>query len=197
MRRLILATGMLIAFVVAVPTVAHAQGYIAPMIGFDFGGDAGKCPGGLLTPGCSTNRTTYGFSIGALSHGFLGGEIDFGYAPHFFGEAPNVGGNSVLTFMGNITIAIPAGPVHPYVGGGLGVIRTKVDQFEDLTNFSDSSFAYNIGGGLMVMLPAHLGFRIDLRYMNTFSDISVAGQPLLTTGTKINFSRVAFALVIH
>ena len=196
MRRLTVAAALVLLGVVLLPTPARAQGYIAPFIGFDFGGDAGKCTG-TATIDCSRNRTAYGFSAGKLSHGTIGGEIDFGYAPHFFGEAPSTGGNSLLTFMGNITVAIPAGPVHPYVGGGLGVIRTKVDQLQDLTNFSNSSFSYNVGGGLMVFLPAHLGFRIDYRYMSTFSDISVAGVDLLITGTKLNFSRVAFALVLH
>lgn len=196
MRRLAIAAVLVLLGVLLVPTPARAQGYFAPFIGFDFGGDAGKC-GGTDTLDCSRNRTAYGFSAGKLSHGTIGGEVDFGYAPHFFGEAPNTGGNSLLTFMGNIVAAIPAGPVHPYVAGGLGVIRTKVDQLSDLTNFSDSSFSYNIGGGLLVFLPAHLGFRVDYRYMSTFSDISVAGQTLLTTGTKLNFSRVVFALVLH
>jgi opacity protein-like surface antigen len=195
MRRLGLTASVLLLLVLATPTTAHAQGYIAPFFGYDFGGDAGKCPS--TTIDCNRNRTTYGVAIGALSHGFLGGEVDFGYAPHFFGDAPTEGGNSVLTFMGNIIVAIPAGPIHPYVSGGLGMIRTKVDQLSDLTNFSDTSFAYNVGGGLMVMLPAHLGFRIDYRYMTTASDISIAGLTLLTTGTKLNFSRIAFALVLH
>jgi opacity protein-like surface antigen len=198
MRRLILPVCVLGLLVFGMPAPARAQGYFAPFAGFDFGGDAGKCPGtSLLSPGCSQNRTAYGFSAGALSHGVFGGEIDFGYAPHFFGEAPTIGGNSVLTFMGNIVIAVPAGPVHPYVSGGLGIIRTNVDQIQDLTNFSDSTFAYNLGGGLMVMLPAHVGFRIDYRYMSTASDIAVAGQPLLATGTKLNFSRLVFALILH
>jgi hypothetical protein len=197
MRALTIAAALAFLCVVAVPATVHAQGYFAPFIGFDFGGDAGKCQITGTVTGCSTNRTAYGFSAGALSHGTFGGEVDFGYAPHFFGDAPSANGNSVLSFMGNLVVAIPAGPVHPYLSGGIGVLRTKVDQLSDLTNFSDSSFAYNIGGGLMVFLPAHLGFRIDYRYMNTFSDISVAGQTLLTTGTKLNFSRVAFALVLH
>ncbi len=198
MRRLFLPAALLALFVVGLPAPARAQGYFAPFIGFDFGGDAGKCPGGVLSaPGCSNSRTAYGFSAGALSHGIFGGEIDFGYAPHFFGDDPTIGGNSVLTFMGNMIVALPTGPVHPYVSGGLGIIRTKVDQIQDLANFSDSSFAYNLGGGLMVMLPAHVGFRIDYRYMNTAGDIAIAGQPLLTSGTKLNFSRLVFALVLH
>ncbi len=196
MRRLILTTGILTLMVLALPASARAQGYFAPFLGFDFGGDAGKC-GGTGVTSCSTSRTAYGFAAGSLSHGIFGGEIDLGYAPHFFGENSTLGGNSVLTFMGNILVAVPAGPVHPYVAGGLGVIRTKVDQLQDLANFSDSSFAYNIGGGLLVYLPAHVGFRVDYRYMSTWSDISVAGLTLLTTGTKLHFSRVAFALVLH
>ncbi len=194
MRRLI-PVAVLVLFVFGAPASAHAQGYFAPFIGFDFGGDAGNCPS-VVT--CDTRRTAYGFAAGALSHGIFGGEVDFGYAPTFFGEAPSIGGNSVLTFMGNLVVAVPAGPVHPYVSGGLGFIRTKVDSFQALTNFSNTNFAYNLGGGLLVMLPSHVGFRVDYRYMSTMSDISVLGQTLLATGnTKLNFSRLAFALVLH
>ncbi len=195
MRRLSLTAGILVLFVLAVPQAARAQGYIAPFIGWDFGGDAGKCPA-LFAVDCSRSRTSYGVSLGGLSHGLFGGEIDFGYAPHFFGDNP-VSGSSVWTFMGHIILAIPAGPVHPYVSGGLGFIRTKVDQVEGVTDFSERNFAYNLGAGLLVMLPAHVGFRIDYRYMTTTSDISPAAQPLLTTGQKLNFSRIAFALVLH
>ncbi len=198
MRRLILPVAVLSCLIFGLPAPARAQGYFAPFAGFDFGGDAGNCAGvtSVTTSGC-VNRMVYGFSAGALSHGLFGGEIDFGYAPHFFGDTPTIGGNSVLTFMGNMVVAVPAGPVHPYVTGGLGIIRTKVDQIQDVVNFSDSSFAYNLGGGLMVMLPSHVGFRIDYRYMATVSDITVAGQTLLTNGTKLTFSRLVFALVLH
>src|SRR5512133_7922 len=125
MRRLTLTVGILVLFSLAFATPARAQGYFAPFVGFDFGGDAGKCPAGAVPNplNCSTNRTAYGFAAGALSHGTLGAEVDFGYAPHFFGDEPALGGNSVLTFMGNIVVGIPAGPVHPYVAGGIGLIR--------------------------------------------------------------------------
>jgi opacity protein-like surface antigen len=197
MRRLILPAIVFTCLIFGLPAQARAQGYFAPFAGFDFGGDAGNCAGvtSVTTSGC-VNRTVYGFSAGALSHGLFGGEIDFGYAPHFFGDTPTIGGNSVLTFMGNMIVAVPAGPVHPYVAGGLGIIRTKVDQIEDVVNFSDSSFAYNLGGGLMVMLPSHLGFRVDYRHMRSSNDLSLAGIHVIE-GSTLNYNRIAFALVLH
>ncbi len=196
MRHIILTLALLALFVLALPSAARAQAYFAPFIGFNFGGDAGDCPSAIGV-GCSRDKTTYGFSAGALNHGIVGGEFDFSYSPRFFGEAATLGGNNVLTFMGNIVLAVPAGPIRVYVTGGFGMIRTNVERFRELTNFNENNFAYNLGAGLMVVLPAHLGVRVDVRRMATTGDISLAGQPLLSNGTKLNFSRASFALVLH
>jgi opacity protein-like surface antigen len=196
MRQIPLTLVVLVLAVLAFPPAARAQAYFAPFIGFNFGGDAGDCPS-VIGAGCSRDKTTYGFSAGALKRGIVGGEFDFSYSPRFFGEAPELGGNNVLTFMGNVLLAVPAGPVRAYVTGGFGLIRSNVERFLDLSNFSENSFAYNLGAGLMVVLPAHLGVRVDVRRMSTTGDVSLAGQALLTNGPKLSFSRASFALVLH
>src|SRR5512133_2701318 len=117
MRRLMFVA-VLFLTIALLPRPAHAQGYFAPFVGFDFGGDAGNCASFLND--CAEKRTTYGFAVGYLSHGIFGVEEELSYAPDFFGKSPTFGANSVLTLMSNLVIAVPAGPVHPYVSGGVG-----------------------------------------------------------------------------
>ncbi len=176
------------------PRPAQAQSYFVPFFGFDFGGDAGNCPS--ILNDCSVKRTAYGFSVGHLTHGIIGFEVDFSYAPDFFGNSPTFGANSVLTFMPNLVVAIPAGPVHPYLSAGAGFMRTKVElNLTQLLSTSDTSFAYNIGGGVMIFLPSHLGVRIDYRNIRSASDVAILGFTL--QNTKLNFSRIAFGLILH
>jgi opacity protein-like surface antigen len=177
------------------PRPAHAQSYFVPFYGFDFGGDAGNCPSVLND--CSVKRTAYGFAVGHLSHGILGFEEDFSYAPDFFGTSTSFGtNNSVLTLMSNLVVSIPAGPVHPYVSGGIGLMRTKVDlTLSSLLSTNNTSLGYNLGGGVMIFLPAHLGLRVDYRNLRSATNVTIAGITL--EGPKLNFSRIAFGLVLH
>jgi opacity protein-like surface antigen len=180
------------------PRPAQAQTYFAPFFGFDFGGDAGNCPS-LLAPGCEVKRAAYGFGVGHLSHGIFGFEEDFSYAPDFFGQSPTFGANSVLTLMSNLVVAVPAGPVHPYLTGGVGIMRTNVELklsgATGLLSTNNISFGYNLGGGVMILLPAHVGLRVDYRHIRSASDVDILGLSL--PSAKLNFSRIAFALVLH
>lgn len=193
MRRFAVGLAAFAALALA-PAPARAQTFFVPFFGFDFGGDAGNCPS--LLNDCSVKRTAYGFSVGHLSHGILGVEEDFSYAPDFFGKSPSFGTNSVLTLMTNLVVAVPAGPVHPYLSGGLGLMRTNVElTLGGLLSTKNTSFAYNVGGGVMIFLPSHVGVRIDYRNMRSASDFTIAG--ITVTNAKLSFSRIAFGLVVH
>ncbi len=195
MRRL--AIGLAVVSLVALaPRPAQAQGYFAPFVGFDFGGDAGNCPS--ILHDCSVKRTAYGFAFGSLSHGIFGGEADFSYAPDFFGKSPEFGANSVMTVMSNLVVAVPAGPVHPYLTAGIGFMRTKVElNVSSLLSTSNTTFGYNVGGGVIVFLPSHLGVRVDYRHLRSASDVRIPGTGVTIENTKLGFSRIAVALVLH
>lgn len=191
-RRVAIAAALFVLLTLAARP-AHAQTYFVPFFGFDFGGDAGTCAS--ILSDCSVKRNTYGFQVGHLSHGIFGFEADFAYAPDFFGDSPT-GSNSVLSLMPNLVVGVPAGPVRPYVTGGLGLIRTKVElNLESLLSTSDTAFGYNIGGGVMIFFPSHVGVRVDYRNVRSASDFTVAS--VTVPGTKLSFSRVVFGLVLH
>jgi opacity protein-like surface antigen len=192
MRRVPLVL-VILAALLAVPQRAHAQGYFVPNIGYDFGGSAGDCPS-ILTD-CNSKKVSYGVTFGGLVGGIFGFEEDIAFAPDFFGSGGPFGSNSVLTAMTNLVIAIPAGPVRPYVTGGVGLVRTRLDLLTSATvaNLTNNGFGYNFGGGVMVLLPHHLGVRGELRYIRSASDI--AGIAL--SSNNVNFARLSVGLVLH
>jgi opacity protein-like surface antigen len=196
MRRFAIAVAVFGMLALA-PRPAHAQAFFVPFFGYDFGGDAGNCQS--IVSNCSVKRTAYGFGVGQLSHGIFGGELDLSYAPDFFGASPSFGANSVLTVMGNVIIALPAGPVHPYVTAGAGIMRTHVElRLSQIFSTSDTTFGYNVGGGVMIMLPSHLGVRVDYRNIRTAGNVTIAGFSLpFSQGATLSYSRLTFGLVLH
>lgn len=194
MRKLLLV-GWSALLLAGAATPARAQAYFAPFIGYDFGGDAGNCPSVLND--CSEKRTSYGLTFGGLTGGVFGFEEDIGYAPDFFGKSDRFGDNSVLTLMSNLIVSVPAGPVRPYASAGLGLMRTRVTfAFDSVGDTpSQNALAYDIGGGVMILLPGHLGIRGDYRRFKSTKDFSVLGIDI--NNTKLAFSRVSIGLVLH
>jgi opacity protein-like surface antigen len=186
-RRLLFA----IALLLTTSATARADGLFTPFWGWDFGGDAGDCRS--LTP-CDPKQTTFGASLGFMVGGIFGLEGDFGYAPHFFGEGNALSDNHVLTFMGNVLIGAPIGPVRPYAVGGVGVVHTDINASTvGLYNaFTNNALAFDVGGGLMVFFSDHVGVRGDLRYMRTFDTIQFA--PLQLNNVALQFWRGTLGL---
>lgn len=192
-RPAILACAALLLTLLSTP--ARAQGYFAPFVGYDFGGDAGNCPS--LLNDCTEKKTSYGLAVGSLFGGVFGFEEDLGYAPDFFGKSANFGDNSVLTLMSNLVVAVPAGPIRPYLSAGLGLIRTRVTfTLSSLgSGESQNALGYDVGGGVMIFLPHHLGLRGDYRHIKSTKDFSLFGVDV--NNTKLGFSRISVGLVLH
>jgi opacity protein-like surface antigen len=188
--RLLLAMSL----VLATSGTARADGLFTPFWGWDFGGDAGDCRS--LTP-CDPKQTTFGGSLAFMIGGIFGLEGDFGYAPHFFGEGNALSDNHVLTFMGNLLVGAPIGPVRPYAVGGIGVLHTDISaSTAGLYNaFTNNAIAYDLGGGLMVFFSNHVGVRGDLRYVRTFDKIEFA--PLQLNNKALQFGRGTIGLTLR
>jgi hypothetical protein len=86
---------------------------------------------------------TYGASIGWMGAGIIGWEADLGYTPEFFegdDDDPdflNTGDSNVTTLMGNVLVGIPVGGqtgggVRPYVVGGAGLMKSRVEDADGL-----------------------------------------------------------------
>ena len=185
-RRLAAAAGALL-FMLAVPSLARAEGFISPLIGFNFGGDA-NCPN---VSGCEDKRLNFGVGLGAMN-AVLGFEEEFAYARDFFGTAPGLK-SSVLTLMSNVMVAPKIGPVRPFFLAGLGLMKTHVDfTTATLLSTDNNSFGWDIGGGVMITVVPHVAVRGDIRYFHSFQDLGVL--PIPVTNQKLDFGRAAAAL---
>lgn len=172
------------------PAPSPAQGFISPLIGYDFGDDS-RC---VALTGCEDKNLNIGLGLGTMGS-VLGFELDISYAKGFFGEAPGYS-SSVLTVMSNILLGPQIGPVRPYGSGGAGLIKTNVSADPaTLLDSSNNALGWNIGGGAMIFVTDNIGIRGDIRHFHAFQDLEILGFPL--SETKLDFGRASAALVFR
>ena len=173
-------------------TPALAQGFISPLIGYDFSGDSG-CPELTTLINCEDKSLNISVSFGAMGR-VVGFEEEIAYAPSFFGSAPALS-SSVLTVMSNFMIAPKIGPVRPYALAGVGLIKTHVElTTASLLTTSNNAFGWDIGGGIIGFVSSHVGLRGDIRYFHAFNDLSLLGFTL-GNSMKLDFARASAGLV--
>jgi opacity protein-like surface antigen len=184
----------LVAFVLALPAQARADWFLTPYIGANTGGSAGDV-------GTNDANLNVGGSLGYMGAGILGFEIDFGYSPNFF--ADNVGNfydGNVTSLMTNLIIGVPIGGqgagVRPYVSGGVGLLRARVDDVDDFFDINTNSFGMNAGAGAMVFLRDNVGLRGDLRYFRNFEDEGVGNDIDLRLG-RFDFWRASLGVAFR
>jgi hypothetical protein len=154
--------------VVGIPSTVRAQGtYFTPYIGSSFNSSFDDYDFGT--------KLHYGAALTWLSSAGVGIEVDFGYAPTFFEPGDDEffeldSEGSVTTLMGNLVLGGGGSGVKPYVSGGLGLMRSRIDTVGDLFEFSDNGFGMNAGGGLRIGAK---GFAVkgDIRYFRQLSDL--------------------------
>ncbi len=177
--------------ILAAASEGRAQGFISPLIGYDFGGDS-SCPEFAQLDECEDKSLNLGVSFGTMND-VLGFEAEIAYARDFFGVAPGFN-SSVLTVMGNVMLVPKIGPVRPYGLVGLGLMKTHVSLTpEDLLDSSNNHLGWNLGGGLMVLFGDHVGIRGDMRYFHAFQDLDLLGFTL--EGQQLDFGRASAGLV--
>ena len=180
----------LVVLTLGFPATSRAQGFISPLIGYDFSGDSG-CP---EITGCEDKNLNIGVGFGTLGS-FFGGELEISYAQDFFGDTPDYESN-VLTGMANLLLSPPLGPFRPYGTVGLGLIRTHIDTTLGAGADADNNdFGWNFGGGMIIFFGEHVGIRGDVRQFRTFQDLSLLGLSL--GDTKLDFGRASGAMVFR
>jgi hypothetical protein len=166
---------------------AQAQSFVAPFIGFDFGGDA-QCP--QITD-CEDKTLNGGLALGHMG-AIFGFEEEFAYAKDFFGKTPDYS-SSVLTVMSSAMLTPRLRPIRPYFLVGMGLIKTNVDFNADslLTNHNNS-LGWNIGGGVMIGTK-HVAVRGDVRFFHAFQGLDILGFTI--ADNKLDFGRASAGLV--
>src|SRR3954465_14885864 len=179
------------AAVVLAPLQARADGFVTPWIGSAFGSNI------------SNGQTTLGVSAGGMGAGIIGGEVDFGWSPSFFGTKTDFGTNTVMDLMGNVILGIRVGGTHgrgvgPYVVGGVGLIRSQIDG-GTLGNVSSSNnmFGWDAGAGVMGYFNQHVGLRGDVRYLRATSDLKSGITSLDLGGNQLHFWRASVGVVLR
>ena len=194
LKRLLLASAFVITLA---PAPASADGWIIPFVGVNFAGDSGQA----LSNAVDASRLNWGASLGAMGGGIFGIEGDFGYSPDFYGKN-DVGGSNVLTAMGSLVLGVPIGGqqgfgVRPYGLFGLGLIRSSVETFGDLSKVQADDFGWNFGGGVMIFFANHVGLRGDLRYFRTFGDTDLGDLDINTKDNAVHFARGSAGLILR
>ncbi len=186
--RIVTLLTLTLAFAVAGSRNAHAQGFISPFIGYNFGGDSG-C---LEITECEDRKVNWGVSFGAMGP-VLGFETEFSYTDDFFGKVEGLS-SSLLTLMGNVMIVPKIGPIRPYALAGVGLIKTRADFSPlGLLETSNNDFGWDVGGGVMGFFGENFGIRGDVRYFHSFQNLDLLGFNI--DGTKLDFGRVSGAAV--
>ena len=191
----LIATGAM-ALVLA-PIQARADGFVAPWIGSSFG--AGN---GVSGSEIKNGQTTFGITAGGMGAGVIGGEVDFGYSPSFFGDKQVFGTNTVINLMANVIVGVPIGGqsgagIRPYVTGGIGLLRTQIDGTSiGFGSSSDNGLGWNAGAGIMGYFADHIGLRGDLRYLRGFNETDFGPFTGDNLGT-LRFWRASIGVVIR
>ena len=182
LRKVIVFVSVLTLTSAIAPRTASADWLFTPFLGATFGGSANVNGTGEDFKDEFERKLNYGASL--ASGGPIGFEIDFGYSPNFFGVSGDstrinlVGDGNVTTLMGNLLVGASAGSVRPYASGGIGMIRSKVnDPGSFFDGVSSSDLGMDAGAGL-VFLSGNIGVRGDLRYFRALQNNDPNGVDL-------------------
>jgi opacity protein-like surface antigen len=175
LRKLFITGGLALVVSTVAPARASADWLFTPFIGGNFSGSASIAGGGEDFADDFGRQLNYGASLAWMGRGVVGFEVDFGYSPNFFNSNPDsfslVGDGNVTTLMGNLVIGAPMGNVRPYASGGVGLIKSKVDNVGQFFGQIDNSdFGFNLGGGVMGFFNDNIGLRGDIRYFRSVND---------------------------
>jgi opacity protein-like surface antigen len=185
--------GLLCAIVVVsagtlAPPAVHAQGFISPSIGYNFGGNAG-C---RTATDCRDKNWNWGGSIGALGS-VVGFEAELTYEGDFTGDRPDQR-TTVTTGMANFLVAPKITIVQPYGLIGIGLIRTDVENLVVNVSEAKNQIGWTIGGGLIIYLQKHVGVKGDIRYYHAFDTLDLLGFDL-ARGNHLDFGRAGLGMV--
>jgi opacity protein-like surface antigen len=174
----------------AAATPSRAQGFISPLIGYDFGGNSG-CP---QISNCEDKRTNLGIAVGSMGT-ILGVEEEFADAKNFFGSVGDQS-SSVITLMTNVMVVPALGRVHPYLLAGLGLMKTHVEFTRtDVLSTDNNSLAWDVGGGVTILFTRHVGVRGDIRHFHSAKSFTIPFVGTTPTDENLTFGRVSGALV--
>jgi opacity protein-like surface antigen len=101
--------------------------------------------------------------------------------------------------MGNAVVAAPLSwigeSLRPYASGGLGIMRTRVEDVFDIFSTDRNLLGVNVGGGAIGFLTERVGVRVDVRYFHSVSDLDER-DPISIGDAELSFWRAHAAIVL-
>jgi opacity protein-like surface antigen len=175
-RKWLVTASLFTVALTAAPRTASADWTFTPFIGWNFKGAADVTGnGGSTFSDKFEKKIDYGASLMSTGAGPFGFELDFGYSPNFFETSTSSSGfdftnkSNVTTLMGNLVIGSNKGGVRPYAVAGVGLLRTKVQDFNEVFDVNTKNdFGMDIGAGVMGFFSNNVGLRGDVRYFRGF-----------------------------
>ncbi|HXW04917.1 MAG TPA: outer membrane beta-barrel protein [Vicinamibacterales bacterium] len=164
------ATRVLTLVLVVLPAAAapaRAEWHLTPFIGQTFGSSF-TLPD--LEQAADKAHWHFGGAVAVLGEGPLGLEGVFLFTPSFFQREGLglVSSSYQMALMGNVVIAAPRSwneyGLRPFVSGGLGLLRSAMDEQTQVFSFRLNGLGYNVGGGAVGFLTNQTGLRFDVRY---------------------------------
>jgi opacity protein-like surface antigen len=183
-RKQLLTAVIAAAALGAAPRPAAADWTVTPFVGWNTGGSADVSGAdGTTRTSKFEHKIDYGVSIAGMGNGAIGMEVDLGYSPNFFKTTTNAdgfqlaGNSNVLTLTGNVIVGVPigghGGSIRPYAVGGVGLIRSNVQDAAGVFDVrSKNDFGFDVGGGAMGFFGQNIGVRGDIRYFRSFNGSS-------------------------
>jgi hypothetical protein len=165
-------TALILGLLGGLARPASADWLLTPYAGVVFSGGADFGDLGGVRENLE-RRATFGGSIKWMGAGIIGLELDFGTTPNFY--RPITRDSNVTTLMGNLVIGAPfggtAGPgVRPYVSGGAGLLRSRIDPGDLFDEVRSDDWGINVGAGVHTFFNDVVGLRLDARYFRSMSD---------------------------
>lgn len=180
LRRLIGTSVLALIVFAGVPQKASADWLFTPYVGVNWGGTAGFTDFAGDFEDDFERRMNFGASLSWMGAGALGFEVDFGYSPNFFENTAGsgdfqFGDSNVTTLMANLKVGAPfggqsGGGVRPYASGGVGLIKSQIDDADDLFQVDSTDWGMNVGGGVAGFFSDNVGLQGDVRYFRTLQD---------------------------
>jgi hypothetical protein len=186
------------ALLAMTPQLAAAEWHLVPSVGLTFKGKTSLID---LEQATDDVHRNIGGTVTLLGEGILGVEGVFVYTPGFFQSTDDlVTSSRTIAFMGNAVLTTPRRwteyGLRPFVSGGLGLLRTSVQDVGDIFSTDNNVAAFNIGGGAVGFFSPHVGVRFDLRYYANLHPTE-DGKPTAFGPVHVSYMTTSVGLVIR
>jgi len=206
LRKFAITSALALMVFAGAPAKASADWLFTPFFGINWGGTAEFTDFGGDFEDEFEQKMNFGASLSWMGAGAFGFEVDFGYSPNFFQNTTGddnfeFGDSNVTTLMANLKVGVPfggqtGGGIRPYASGGLGLIKSRIDDPDDLFELNSTDWGFNVGGGVTGFFSDNFGLQGDVRYFRSLQDNEPDDEFDLALGS-LNFWRGTVGLVFR